>query len=305
MMPNIRTLRPEVNRPAWVHMLREISETAVLLFVTRAMGSTPREMGAWMIVTENNAHGTIGGGNLEYQATGKAREILLSGDSDQIVETFLLGPDLNQCCGGAVDILFCLVSADENELREPGAQREWVVNPGTTVDTPITIPLIEARNRAVIYGAGHVGLECADILERTGFDVRLIDPRAGRRELVMGNVSTYANDETIDETDAYILVMTHDHQLDFDICQRLLGANRFRFLGLIGSGSKIARFKKRLREADISDQAIARLTSPIGLPSIHGKEPAVIAVSVTAQILELQGEHAMGRPADLRSLLND
>ena len=96
--------------------------------------------------------------------------------------------------------------------------------------------------------------------------------------------------------------------MDLAICLALLSRPRFGFLGLIGSATKRARFIKRLLENGIEDDVLLRLTCPIGLGALHGKEPTTIAVSVAAQLLErlehardvgeqqLTGEHGSVQP---------
>jgi xanthine dehydrogenase accessory factor len=86
--------------------------------------------------------------------------------------------------------------------------------------------------------------------------------------------------------------MTHSHALDLEICERVLRRGDFAFLGLIGSATKRAKFAKRLRDRGVADRQLARLTCPIGVPGIHSKLPAVIAVAAMAQVLELSEKNA-------------
>jgi len=90
-----------------------------------------------------------------------------------------------------------------------------------------------------------------------------------------------------------ILVMTHDHALDYALCKAALLRADMAWIGLIGSRSKAARFRSRLRHDGIAEDAIARLTCPVGITGIGSKWPAAIAVSVAAQILQTlpQGSH--------------
>jgi xanthine dehydrogenase accessory factor len=82
-------------------------DPVMLISVAAIRGSTPREAGAFMLVSENAIAGTIGGGNLEHQVTLRARQTLASqGDIITELVPFPLGPGLGQCCGGAVDIAF-------------------------------------------------------------------------------------------------------------------------------------------------------------------------------------------------------
>jgi len=91
---------------------------------------------------------------------------------------------------------------------------------------------------------------------------------------------------------ARVLIMSFSHAEDLDIVAACLLRQRQRadlpFVGLIGSHSKWASFRHRLAERGFTGEELARITCPIGLPGIVGKEPAVIAASVVAQLLLLQ-----------------
>ena len=93
----------------WVSQLAEVlgRERCVLVTLNLILGSAPRESGCRMIVTADEAFGSIGGGNLEFEATAHARELLAQDDPlAQEHKPYGLGPALNQCCGGAVTLLF-------------------------------------------------------------------------------------------------------------------------------------------------------------------------------------------------------
>ena len=98
---------------------------------------------------------------------------------------------------------------------------------------------------------------------------------------------------------AFYLVLTHQHDLDLRITEAILKRGDFGFLGLIGSKTKKARFVHRFEQRGIAPAAIARMTCPIGIPGIEGKEPEVIAAAVVAQLLQVSSEaaapHAKGR----------
>ncbi len=160
---------------------------------------------------------------------------------------------------------------------------------------PVIVETVAGTDsRVFIFGAGHVGAACARALGAIDVRTCLVDSRT---ELLAGswpeNVQIV---QTVDlariavavPTGSICLVMTHDHQLDFDICVELLKRRDIRYCGLIGSATKRRRFEKRLRALDFSEQAVGRLTCPIGIKSISSKKPADIAISVAAQILEMR-----------------
>lgn len=143
-----------------------------------------------------------------------------------------------------------------------------------------------------LYGAGHVGRALVRVLSDLPCRIRWIDGREQEfPEQLPGNVERLLSDEPDLEVDdlpdgSYILVMTHSHALDEAICERALKRGRYRYLGLIGSRSKLARFQKRWRLHGVSEAAIATLTCPIGILGIGGKHPSEIAIAVAAQLLQ-------------------
>ncbi|MGS0742442.1 XdhC family protein, partial [Glaciimonas sp. GG7] len=84
-----------------------------------------------------------------------------------------------------------------------------------------------------------------------------------------------------------ILVMTHNHALDQRLSELILQRDDVGWFGLIGSKTKRMQFEHRLRERGITDERLTEMVCPIGITGIVGKEPAVIAVAVVAQLLQV------------------
>jgi xanthine dehydrogenase accessory factor len=235
--------------------------------VVETRGSAPREAGTRMWAGAAETRGTIGGGNLEYTALKIAREMLLSGETHR-ERRFILGDTLGQCCGGNVTLAF--TRREKIEFKEEG---EFDV---------------------VLFGAGHVGKEVARILERLPCRLTWVDPRPDQfpsqtsARVVIEEEPIFAVDEA--PPGAFYLVMTHSHALDLEIVARALQRTDVRFVGLIGSETKAAKFRSRLKQKGLSDQELKRLVSPIGLFKA-GKHPAEVAVSAVAQILDAR--HAL------------
>lgn len=244
------------------------NQPAVLVTVLSARGSTPRGAGAKMVVSAGGLADTIGGGNLEHQCEAAARALLAAGTNAPVTRDFPLGPALGQCCGGHVTVLF-------EVLRPP----------------PLQLGL---------FGAGHVGRALVRLLADLPCRVSWIDPRpealpdALPPNVTPVRIAQPAGAVASLPAGSFVLVMTHDHQLDFDIVAAALGRGDLLAVGLIGSATKRARFAGRLVRQGIAAAAVDRLVCPIGLPGIEGKEPAVVAVSVAAQILLLQSRASKG-----------
>lgn len=254
-----------------VEHLRSRREPGVLVTVAAVRGHAPREAGAKMVVSAARTWGSVGGGNLEARAIEHARALL----SDPAAAPQMFTADLTdkaplthgvQCCGGEVSVLL-----------EPLA----------------VLPAV------AIFGMGHVGLELARILARLDLDLHLVDSRPGQLtpevlsvlddavarvlthhvpvlpELVLGELPA----------GTHVLVMTHDHAEDAALADAALRTSDLGSIGLIGSSAKWARFRKKLLAEGHDEQALARITTPIGVPELTGKQPAVIAVSVVAALL--------------------
>jgi xanthine dehydrogenase accessory factor len=253
-------------------------EAAVLVEVSEAKGSVPRESGTRMLVSAQRAAGTIGGGHLELKAIAHAREMLASGDTSIGSLHLPLGPALGQCCGGAVTLRF--------ERLRPTHLNAW----------PVIAPLFHLQ----LYGAGHVGRAIARLLATLDVQVDWVDERedefppslgdgpwpAHIRKLVGDGVEAEVRHAP---AGAFYLVLTHQHDLDLRITEAILRRGDFGFLGLIGSRTKKQKFLHRFAERGISPALLDRLVCPIGLPGIAGKEPEVIAVAVVAQLLRQRG----------------
>ncbi|MDI1258712.1 xanthine dehydrogenase accessory protein XdhC [Aquabacterium sp.] len=260
---------------------------ALVVSVDEIKGSTPRGTGTRMLVSGTKVDGTIGGGHLEWQAIDLARHALK--ESTQATapwsRTFPLGPTLGQCCGGVVTLRFAPLNDD------------------TLANWSLTPP----RFHLELHGAGHVGQAIVRLLVDLDCTVRWIDERAEDASLPNAEqpglpspemlaklpphiqwLDTEAAElEVLDApTNACHLVLTHRHDLDLRIIDAVLRRGDFSFAGLIGSQTKRARFLHRLTEHGIPPQTLNRLTCPIGLPGVNGKEPAIIAIAVLAQLLQ-------------------
>lgn len=272
------------DKTAWQRLQENlVGAPACLVTVESTQGSAPREAGAWMAVFGGGGPviGTIGGGHLEWQSIADARDWLATarpaGAPASLLVRHALGPSLGQCCGGVVRVrLECITVAELPALRERLAPRGRPV---------------------ALFGGGHVGHALARVLAPLPFALHWIDSRDGifpddappgtvceHSEPVQGAVPTLA-------PGSLVLVMSFSHAEDLDVVAACLQRRRTRgdlpFIGLIGSRTKWATFRRRLGERGFTEAELAGITCPIGLPGITGKAPEVIAVAVAAQLLQV------------------
>ena len=255
-------------------------EDAVLVRVESTQGSAPREAGTWMAVWAEGLTATIGGGQLEFQATREARE-LLAGTRKPFdgIQRYPLGPSLGQCCGGVVHLRFDRLGS---------------------ADAPALARRLRAELAPVaLFGGGHVGKALVNVLGTLPFAVTWID---SRDEIFPAQVPDNVACEHSDPVQAAVaglapgsrvLIMSFSHAEDLDIVaaclKRLREHGDLSYVGLIGSKTKWATFRHRLEERGFRKQELAQVTCPIGVPGIAGKEPEVIAVAVAAQLLQIHG----------------
>jgi xanthine dehydrogenase accessory factor len=255
-------------------------EDGVLVRVASTQGSAPREAGTWMAVWADGLTATIGGGQLEFQATKEARE-LLAGTRAPFdgIQRYPLGPSLGQCCGGVMFLSYERVSAAD----APRLQRE----------------LVAQLAPVALFGGGHVGAALARLLAALPFAVRWIDSRDGVfPDALPAQIDTEHSEPVQDAVAALapgsrVLIMSFSHAEDLDIViaclKRLRERDDLPYIGLIGSKTKWATFGHRLEARGFTPAELARITCPIGVPGITGKEPEVIAVAVAAQLLQSLG----------------
>ena len=266
----------------------------VRVVVTDVRGSAPREVGASMLIWPNGQSGTIGGGQLEWDATEIALRTLRDGAPR--VRRFALGPELGQCCGGAVQIAVVLYTPEM--LPSPGIVAQPLESGAMRPAPPSTLPgtkvgwFFESTDAPVtpvwIYGAGHVGRAIVDLLSlQPGFGVTWVDtgpdrfPEAARVRCLPAKDPARALE--LAPKNAHHLILTYSHAMDLALCHAALG-HGFASAGLIGSQTKWARFQKRLRELGHAEDTIAQITCQIGDPKL-GRRQEAIALGVVAGLI--------------------
>lgn len=290
----------------WITDAREALRQgpAALVTILATEGSAPRRPGARMVVTATGLAGTIGGGALEHQSAAQARAILSLAPGSWRIQDYPLGPLLGQCCGGRVRLLvehladlperdgpFEVVLADR-VLRTPLAR--GVAPPALSARGPLPVAGARFLERVetdclpvCLFGAGHVGRAIAARAAGLPFHLAWYDSRPEMAETpgvaLADEAGMIAHAAGAPDGGA-VVVVTHDHALDYRLVAAALGGPA-RFVGLIGSRTKRARFLSRLAAAGMDG---ARLTCPIGLPGIEGREPEVIAIATLAQLLMLR-----------------
>ncbi len=201
-------------------------------------------------------------------------------------------------------------------LQEPAAashpanrfQASRLLDPADPRGCPVfTEPLRPDALNVIVFGAGHVGHALVNILGTLPCRVTWVD---AREDLFPAKVAANVTIEATDTPEAVIeeappqscfLIMTHDHALDQHLCEHIMRRDDVAYFGLIGSRTKWHKFQQRFAARGIAPERYAKILCPIGEPGIEGKQPAVIAVAVAAQLMRLRTARAQGaQPEVLR-----
>jgi xanthine dehydrogenase accessory factor len=281
--------------------------------IAAVAGSSPREVGAAMLVWPEGQSGTIGGGALEFQAARTAREMLTTGQTTRL-SSEALGPKLGQCCGGTVTLLTEVFGAGNlaqaegdvfaraietgpmpltvarllAQARGQGQQPAPALIQGWMVE-----PVAQPKRHLWVWGAGHVGRAITAVLAPLpDLAITWVDVAAERfpPDIPSGvtKLPAAAPEALMPHAgqDAEHLILTYSHQLDLALCHAAL-TRGFAACGLIGSQTKWARFRKRLAALGHAPTAIDRITCPIGDTRL-GKHPQAIAIGVASHVLQPQ-----------------
>jgi xanthine dehydrogenase accessory factor len=240
-------------------------ETVTVVTVTGVRGSVPGEVGAKMVVgADGRILGTVGGGKVESKAVEVAAE-MLSGGTRCVLATWNLQRDVGMTCGGEMSFLF------ERVAGRP----EWHV---------------------VIFGAGHVAQAVVHVLANMACRIDVVEERAewlgqlpAGRNISSHLVARFEDGVRLVRDGSMVVCMTKGHSTDRPVLREVfLGGLGVSFVGAIGSAAKRAVLLRELQEDGVGEEILQCLVCPLGLP-IGGNDPAEIAVSIAAQLLERRG----------------
>lgn len=248
------------------------SSAAISVMVSNVEGSAPRDTGTFMLVDEVRILGTIGGGQLEFSAIDQARRMLRRNEAEHKVSV-PLGPEIGQCCGGRVELVFERI--DESVMGDLLRRAEQA----------------SAREQHIyIFGAGHVGRALAHAMSLMPFKTIIADTRPAELANLPANVKTQSTilPETLVRaapSGCAFIVLTHDHALDFLIMGEILRRGDAAYAGLIGSRTKRARFRRWFLDEGGNEAQLTGLTCPIGGAGLGDKRPEIIAALTCAEIV--------------------
>ena len=253
--------------------LAKAGEPFVVVTMIETQGSSPQELGAKMLVDSSGlVHGTIGGGKVEHRAIEHATQMLIEASKNREVLEWNLNRDIGMTCGGIVKFFF-----------EVYNREDWQI---------------------VIFGAGHVAQALVRVLQNLNCQVTCIDTRQewldrmpdhdGLKKLWVDDLKVEA--AKLKSTD-FVVCMTMGHSTDRPVLATIFKQNVTpAYLGVIGSKSKRGALLRELQTDDGIDREVAEaFICPIGLP-IGSNQPAEIAISIVAQLLEVRDRQRASKP---------
>ncbi|WP_419904544.1 xanthine dehydrogenase accessory protein XdhC [Kiloniella sp.] len=304
----------------WSLIAKHLRENSCCALVTmvEVLGSAPREAGTHMVIRPDGGfHGTIGGGTLEWRVLADAQKLMRHSEAQLSWKKHALGPELGQCCGGVVKLSIevfeksqlpevQLLAAQEslgpfstighitankiNRMIDPDVSND-LTHVSISSDGHLYESFGQKKRSVYLFGAGHVGRAMMLSMASLDFDLTWIDSRENALpSIVPGNVTKVFTPSPVSTLSkapdgAFVVILTHSHSLDLDLVNAALSEDRFGYVGVIGSATKKARFRNRLRNAGLGSDTIEKLVCPIGIEGINSKHPAAIAASVIAELL--------------------
>lgn len=299
---------------------------SILVTIVEGSGSIPRTAGAYMVVGEEGyICGTIGGGNLEYQAVLTGQKLI--GEKHNYLKEYDLrageAAELGMVCGGRAKVLFYYLKAEDKETEElitctvlalKQHKPCWLLLPlaegraqiADKIDTRAHQLILEREGhsyyaekfscdgKVYIFGGGHLTQETVPVLSHLGFRCVVADDReefADRRlfpqaeQVEKVDFTRLEEIFTIEEND-YIAIMTRGHLCDTD-AERFALRTPAGYIGVVGSRKKTKYVREKLMAEGFTKEQLDRIVTPIGL-DIGAETPAEIAISIAGQLIQFR-----------------
>lgn len=240
-------------------------KTFILATIVNVTGSSPRKVGAKMIVfPDGSISNTVGGGYFEKMVIDDCLKLFASGEKHLYnkynFSQFGENPT-GMCCGGTAELFL--------ELYNPPA-------------------------KLLIFGGGHVGLELANLSSNAGFIPIIVDDREEILKKINSNIETIQTDADYKDNfpaidkNCFIVIVTRSHKTDKAVLEQTIKKDS-KYLGMIGSKSKIKKLYAQLEKDGIEQKLFEKVNAPIGL-DIKAEGPYEIAVSILAEIIAVKNK---------------
>lgn len=312
----------------------------MLLYVVSSQGSSPGRQGFCMAINSNGQmEGSIGGGIMEHKFVEVARHMLSKGPTKepllqrQIHDKQAVDNRSGMICSGEQTLMLYEVKQDEInvveqiiEAIETNATGTMSITAGTITycSTPINQSFefikidekhwqykerIGCLNVLHIIGGGHCALALSKVMALLDFKIRIYEDRA---DLYTMQLNTFVQQKILLKdysklsdllaggTNQYVVIMTFGYRTDDAVIRALYGKT-FRYIGVLGSQSKIDTMLKGYMTENFDEAWVSRLHAPIGI-DIKSETPEEIAISIAAEIIKVTKDDS--RPIDVLQSCN-
>lgn len=263
-------------------ILNEISKSlknghkVALATITSIKGSTPRKTGSLMAVWEDGRIcGSVGGGNIEYSVIEKTINCIKKEADGEFEFQLNDEGDLHMQCGG---------------------------------NAIVYVKVFKPRQKLLIIGAGHVGVEIFKLAKILDFYIVIFDDREefvsdnrfeGADEIIIGDIGEKLSQYPINKN-TYIIIVTRGHQYDADAL-KVTAESDATYIGMIGSRKKTEFIMKNLIEQGISREVLKKVYAPIGI-NISSQEPNEIAFGIMSEILLVKNNGSLEHLKDVKKV---
>ncbi len=303
-----------------VNAFIKAGKACVIMVVIQSKGSSPGRIGFKMLVTDELLYGSIGGGIMEHKLVELCRSLLFKKDDKPFILHQIHKPDIpsnrsGMICSGEQYIAFYHLKENDrawiNLILDKERGTIIYTNAGVIYSNKIINhyssevkgsnkwyldePVLH-KNKVFIIGGGHVGLALSEVLSRLDFEIHLLDDRDNLNTMVE---NTFAHSKKVIEynqinqyipegENIYVVIISFGYKTDKLIVQQLLG-KQYKYLGMMGSKTKIDTLLNELRAEGIPPEHLDKLYSPIGI-DIKSETTQEIAISIAAQMIKIKNQ---------------
>ncbi len=313
----------------WKFCQQHISKNhdVILMIIMETKGSSPGKVGFKMAVSSNGElFGSVGGGSAEYAAVEHAKLMIeqktAMPELKKQVHSEKGGKESSgMICSGEQTIILMPLSQDDSTVIDQLASSTDKYRVGVLSVSPLGMELFKGkdlsaqfktkfvsqndwqydesiglRQLVAIFGGGHVSVELSRIMEMLGFYVKVFD---NREDISTMEINKYAHEKHVidfatagqnveNDLDTYVVIMTVGHLHDLEVLEQMAG-KEVKYLGMMGSKSKVATIHRLLKEKGFTEKEIQNIHMPIGEP-IYSHTPVEIAVSISAEIIKIKNQ---------------
>jgi xanthine dehydrogenase accessory factor len=294
-----------------VQQILQEEKRLILLVVIANEGSSPGRKGFKMIVSRQQMYGTIGGGIMEHKLVEYAEKLLQKPRFEpfikhQIHDKSAPKDQSGMICSGQQTIAFYDIDSSYFSLTEEILSDEVITlyysNHGIEIDAPKNYKWLYSESnsfaqKAYIIGGGHVGLALSEVLSKLNFEIHLLDHRENLNTMTANHfvqskevVEFESIENHIPEGDnIYVIIMSFGYRTDDIIIRRLLD-KKFKYIGMLGSATKINTLFKNLISDGFDESQIKKVQAPVGI-NIKSETTYEIAISIAAQLINVKNRN--------------